>query len=389
MTASMVEAAVASAHRSRRALLKYLSGNDCGLTGGHQCGMYLPKRFWKLFAPFAPVKGRLDRHEVAIDWQVGERSTSSMVTWYGQGTRSEYRLTRFGRKFPYLEADRVGDLVVLVPTGSSAFSAFVFDSAEDISDVQAALGVEVIDGCAAFDPNRIASAEHEDECLARQFKAFADQLVAFPSGDAFSKAAREALATCIGSLVSRSADDRLVQFVQAEYALFKTVEARLCCTEVQGPFTTIDDFLRTAASIMNRRKSRAGRSMENHVGHLLREAGIPFDSRPSIEGEPDVVIPSTAAYADKSYPADKLFMLGIKTTCKDRWRQVTREAPRIVKKHLITLQEGVSEAQLTEMRKQDVVLVVPKRMHVHYPTAVRGHLMDFQGFISLVRGAHG
>lgn len=388
MTTSLVEAAVATAHRHGRALLKFLSANDCRLTGSHQCGMYLPRRVWPLFAPFPPTPGRLDKHEVSIDWQGGEQSTDSVVTWYGQKTRREYRLTKFGRDFPYLREDQVGDLLVLVPTGRSSFAAFIFDSADDIADVQAALGVEAIDGWGAFDPSGGSSSERDDDCIMRQFREFADALRVFPGGDAFSQAARDALVRCVRGFPNRTVDQRLVELFQAEYDLFKMVESRLCETEARGPFSTIDDFLKTASSIMNRRKSRAGRSMENHVGHLLAEARIPFDPRPKIEGEPDVVIPSKAAYEDASYPTKKLFMLGIKTTCKDRWRQVTREAPRITTKHLITLQEGISESQLAEMRKQKVVLVVPRHMHAHYPAAAREYLMDFEGFIKLVRRAH-
>ena len=47
-------------------------------------------------------------------------------------------------------------------------------------------------------------------------------------------------------------------------------------------------------------------------------------------------------------------MLAAKTTCKDRWRQIINEADRIKLKHLITLQEGVSEAQFREMQEAGV-----------------------------------
>jgi len=51
--------------------------------------------------------------------------------------------------------------------------------------------------------------------------------------------------------------------MKAEYRLFKLVERQLCLDEVRRLFKDIDDFLSTAARIMNRRKTRAGRSMEN------------------------------------------------------------------------------------------------------------------------------
>jgi hypothetical protein len=78
-------------------------------------------------------------------------------------------------------------------------------------------------------------------------------------------------------------------------------------------------------------------------------------------------------------------MLAVKTTCRDRWRQVLNEADRVATKHLLTLQEGVSEAQHKEMREAGVVLVVPRGLHGSYPKAVRPHLMTLESFIGDVR----
>jgi len=41
-----------------------------------------------------------------------------------------------------------------------------------------------------------------------------------------------------------------------------------------------------------------------------------------VDGRPDVIIPGRDEYLNKSYPIDKLCVIGVKTTCKDRWRQV-------------------------------------------------------------------
>jgi len=86
------------------------------------------------------------------------------------------------------------------------------------------------------------------------------------------------------------------------------VERQVCQSEVVRAFKDVDDFLKTAASIMNRRKARAGKSLENHVEYLLRDAAIPFDSRPRIDGsdEPDILIPGKAAYEDSKFPVDQL-----------------------------------------------------------------------------------
>ncbi len=78
-------------------------------------------------------------------------------------------------------------------------------------------------------------------------------------------------------------------------------------------------------------------------------------------------------------------MLAVKTTCKDRWRQILNEAERIPVKHLFTLQEGVSENQFIEMTEAGVRLVVPKALHKSYADPIRPHLQEFESFLGDVR----
>jgi restriction endonuclease EcoRII-like protein len=125
----------------------------------------------------------------------------------------------------------------------------------------------------------------------------------------------------------------LVRWGEAEYKLYRLAERQICQSEIVRVFKDVDDFLTTASSIMNRRKSRAGRSLENHFDYLLGRAAIPHVIRPSeVDGKPDIIIPSVEAYKDNRYPTNKLFMVGVKTTCKDRWRQVLNEAKRIMER---------------------------------------------------------
>lgn len=74
-------------------------------------------------------------------------------------------------------------------------------------------------------------------------------------------------------------------------------------------------------------------------------------------------------------------MLAAKTTCKDRWRQILNEARRIDRKHLLTLQEGVSIAQFREMQESGVVLVVPGPLMQKYPEEVQAELVSLESFI--------
>src|SRR5258708_3494614 len=98
MTSPAADRAITDALIHGKAILKFISPNDVGLTGGHQCGYYLPKVVWQMFTPQAPTKGVNYDHQVKVLWQDG-RTTDSVVKWYGRGTRSEYRMTRFGKAF--------------------------------------------------------------------------------------------------------------------------------------------------------------------------------------------------------------------------------------------------------------------------------------------------
>lgn len=101
--------------------------------------------------------------------------------------------------------------------------------------------------------------------------------------------------------------------------------------------------------------------------------------------KPDFLFPSLAAYNDPSFDSSKLKMLAVKTTCRDRWRQILNEADRVQTKHLLTLQEGVSENQFNEMQRAKVQLVVPKALHRSYPKSVQPHLQTVESFIGDVR----
>jgi hypothetical protein len=78
-------------------------------------------------------------------------------------------------------------------------------------------------------------------------------------------------------------------------------------------------------------------------------------------------------------------MLGVKSTCKDRWRQVLAEADKIPSKHLLTLEAAISSNQTDEMQAKDLQLVLPSALHHTYSPAQQKWLMDVSAFIDLVR----
>src|SRR5205814_1951722 len=70
---------------------------------------------------------------------------------------------------------------------------------------------------------------------------------------------------------------------------------------------------------------------------------------------------------------------------KDRWRQVLNEGKRIPKKHILTIQPGISLNQLNEMSAADVTLVVPKRLHKEYPQGSGTRILTLEEFVSAIR----
>jgi hypothetical protein len=224
-----------------------------------------------------------------------------------------------------------------------------------------------------------------------RFQAWAQQEAArhadFPTGREMAELARRGVAEVTPELRNRPADDRLLAWIEAEFALFRAIEQRVCEARVKQDFTSVDDFLREAETIINRRKSRAGHSLEYHVAHLLQERGIAFETNATVDGKvrPDVLMPGQQAYENKAHPPEKLAVLALKTTCKDRWRQVLNEGKRVTVKDLLTLQPEMSRAQLEEMKEAKLRITVPAPLHAGWKTPEGMKLLTVEELIADLR----
>ena len=170
------------------------------------------------------------------------------------------------------------------------------------------------------------------------------------------------------------------------YRLFRALEQARYGDIVAAGFASVDDFVVMANQVLNRRKSRAGKSLEHHLAAIFDENKIQYTAQAVTEGnkKPDFLFPSEEAYHDMTFSIEKLCTLAAKTTCKDRWRQILNEANRLrdENKYLCTMQQGISAAQMDEMQAEKVILVVPKAYHSAYPKEKRdsiwtlGNLLD-------------
>lgn len=226
----------------------------------------------------------------------------------------------------------------------------------------------------------------DESWLDRLLKAFPKGL---PPTRRFSHFAREA---CSDVDPLADPDRALLAWMDQEERLFLTYERHIVGTRLQQGFVNdgvadVDAFVSYSLQVQNRRKSRAGYALGHHVEALLELHGIRHKREATTEKRngPDFLFPGEPEYHDLAWPAEQLLMLGVKTSCKDRWRQVLAEADRIPCKHLLTLEPGISAAQTDEMKKEHLQLVIPRPLHDSYRPAQQGNLVDLAGFLELAR----
>ena len=206
----------------------------------------------------------------------------------------------------------------------------------------------------------------------------------FPSTREFSAYARSTLPDVHAG---DNPDVVLMKWIEREEILFRTFEKHLISERlVQGFGNDVDGFFSFSLSAQNRRKSRAGQALENHVEQLLACRNIMYDRTKVTENnaKPDFIFPSIEAYHSNEFNTELLTMLGVKSTCKDRWRQVLSEADRISEKHLLTFEAAISVNQTREMEYNHLQLVVPEAIHKTYTDTQQKWLMNFADFIEMI-----
>ncbi len=183
-------------------------------------------------------------------------------------------------------------------------------------------------------------------------------------------------------------DTALMAWMEREEILFRTLEKYLIGERLsQGFDGDVDGFISFSLSVQNRRKSRAGLALENHLEILFKECGLRYTRTPKTENKskPDFIFPGIEEYRNPEYNSLNLTMLGVKSSCKDRWRQVLAEADRIERKHLLTLEAAISENQTNEMQTKKLQLILPEELHETYSETQKSWLMNVSQFTEFVR----
>lgn len=359
---------------------------------------------------FGPANGDKQKFDSNFIWFGKENealSSEGFVTWYDSRwehpTRSEPRL--YFNSTVVSEMAQAGDMlfiakrpdntvmVIITAAGSTIESqiswlfglsaqntAFTLQNISDGDDKEIDFAVRFI-----LDELGIEVEEPETDYLDSLLKKY-DGI--FPTTVEFSLYARKTFREKVNAL--EEPDKTLMAWMDHEEKMFRRLERKIIEERIQNGFmgangTDVEGFIKFSLGVQNRRKSRAGLALENHLEQVFKENKIQYSrtARTENKSKPDFLFPNHTAYHNNNFPPILLTMLGVKTSCKDRWRQVLPEAARIENKHLFTLEPGISENQTDEMQAHRLQLVLPSSIHETYKDVQQKWLMTLSDFIAM------
>ena len=377
--------AIQSVTQSKGAFCRFLSANDTHATGGHQYGFLLPIAAYPIIFNQDKVKGENKDKTVKIRWQ-NDLETESRLTYYGKA-KNELRITRFGNDFPFFFFFYVGDLLIIAKQTDDDYEGYVLSTEDDIDTFMSHFNLS------ADRPNQIidvANKQHESNTLQTAIDEAIKDLIDFPQTAEMGKMAQELfnrLHKINDEKVCEAPDKILLNWYDTELSLFRSLEEKVYNPIYTKPFPDCQSLIEFSNKILNRRKSRAGKSLEHHLSAIFTAQKLIFEEQVVTENnkKPDFLFPNGICYHNFEFPAEDLTILGAKTTCKDRWRQVINEADRVDERFLFTLQQGISKNQLKEMADENVKLVVPESHVESYPEEYRESLNTLNEFIEIVK----
>lgn len=380
--------------------IKRLSANDTGATKSHQSGVYVPENVINTVLPELDSQVTLNP-DYLFPCKVESHDCNEQVLraiYYNNrhfsGTRNEKRITRWksGTGYnPVQDVESTGSLALFAfhcfdKKNTDYLKVWICRSPEEEEVIENVVG-EVIPGLWLMVNAHDSFSPYCNSIDYSETINFPDEWKRnFPTGEKISD-----YISTQNPLNHLDPDRLIIEWRKKEFSLFSEIENYHIRGKILEFINTnynnisTEKFISLANSVLNRRKARSGRSLELILEKIFNRTGLhDFSTQAITEGNkrPDFIFPSIEKYHDKNYPDSKLRMLAVKTTCKDRWRQILNEADRLVgKTHLFTLQEGVSVNQFNEMKQSGVSLVVPAGLHIKFPAEIREQLFSLATFI--------
>ena len=333
-------------------------------------------------------------------------NTEGSLTWYdarlNHATRTEYRL--YYSANAAIENASVGDLLIIARTGIDSLAIIIapanstsekqlmwlFGLSEvqnkfiilDLSDTTEELSFagKYILSSLGFDTDEV-----KEDYLSLIFKTFGET---FPTTNLFSEFTRSTIKEV--SPIEEP-DKTLLMWMEREELLFRTLEKHIVEQKLKEGFGSdgidVDDFISFSLGVQNRRKARAGLAFENHLSIIFNVNDIKYSKGKVTElnKKPDFIFPGIQQYHTDDFDTTLLTMLGVKTSAKDRWRQVLSEASRIKKKHLLTLEPAISKNQTDEMISENLQLVIPQEILQTFKAEQQKDILNVYEFIKKVK----
>jgi hypothetical protein len=220
-------------------------------------------------------------------------SCQDTVTWYDtrlhQAHRgAEYRL--YYRHNAVTEQLQEGDfcLVAVLQDGKLLIAIARADSPDEMRlrhlfgiqqalttqwQVQAHIQDAQINWASQFILNALGLALKDEPIDVAQLVARFQQT--FPPTRVFSELARASLKKSVNAI--DNPDEALEAWMRHEEAMFRALEHEIVEQKLKQQFRSVDDFVSFSLSVQNRRKSRVGHALENHLTAVLEANRIRFD----------------------------------------------------------------------------------------------------------------
>lgn len=340
-------------------------------------------------------------------------SVEGMVTWYDSREKSSARTGRSEYRLYYPSNDvtremKAGDLLVIAKKGTDfhIFIAEKFSVAEQQllwmfgTDREHTTSFEIKEFTKTpfttdttqslvsrflLDTLGIVPKDADEAYIPELTKAFQDKM---PDTDHLLQFVINDLKGEIDPVADP--DETVLKLFYKQEILYKTLERNRIVSKLKAGFEPSDpvqDFINFSLSVQNARKSRAGTALERQLCYIFDKNEVQYSYNKVTEhpSKPDFIFPSIEKYHSPEFPADQLYMLASKSTCKDRWRQVLAEAARISHKHLFTLEPRISINQTVEMTNNNLTLVLPTRIKQTYTNEQQKNILSLRDFIALVK----
>lgn len=387
--------------RSSRLFLKKLSRNDTSWADGHghQNGFYVPHEIRE--AGFFPeLKQREDKPHIFMAacpsiWpQTGELKPTSLRHYSNKGHEAHFTVPPKELFEGLTPASWLLGGIFRSPESEAHHWFVVIDSdSADAEILETTLDIGADFHFVELEPGQLlhASRLRRDEAdelvelitLALRTGSLPALLAGharIPSPDQLSLQARQEYLSSqyVRSLdpfkINRPGDAIMKISRDIEYSIYRRYELRHRATEIVSLLHSDSDLVsavvrgfpaldRLFLSASQQRKSRAGRSFENHLAAMLADGKIRFEEQAVLGGRrPDFVLPdkrTISASASRNY-LDAM-ILSAKTTLRERWKQVTHERFNCAI-FLATVDDRVSRQALDDLANAEITLVVPESL---------------------------